>query len=422
MRAWLQRLFDVKPMRPRLPVSPGLRHFIREAGGGAVRFHLRVEPDGHGLLLANASAAARLSPTGAVMALGLLESRSEAEILDRVRASFSVSDTSAIRRDLAELRDVIDRLSEPGDNYPIVNLDDARFSPYAARLMAPYGASVVPGGPETNAAIVQRLWAAGVPHVVWHPPEPVAAEVLTAALERAEDTGLIAGVRARAGALTGALLEELAVAGLDHLTVPMIPAPEGLHDRLLGDGDLDAALLLAGRAADRELCFVAEIPILDASLPHLEETLGLLAERGVTNAVIWALASVEPEDGPLSADSLPQAAVLVEELSDQAEVRYLWLPPARWDASRPLGRQIAEGPRCQGEATIRVEADGAVIPPRGPRRSAGNLLTDPWEAIWGHEAFRMYRERMREPEPCAACPGVPACAAGCVREPAGWAG
>jgi len=43
---------------------------------------------------------------------------------------------------------------------------------------------------------------------------------------------------------------------------------------------------------------------------------------------------------------------------------------------------VRQGPRCSSDVAIRVEPDGAVIPPRGPRRVAGNLLSDHWPAIW----------------------------------------
>ena len=57
-------------MRPSR-VRPGLYHYTREADGQITRFHLRVGRTGDGLLLANAAAMARLSPTGVVLAEGL---------------------------------------------------------------------------------------------------------------------------------------------------------------------------------------------------------------------------------------------------------------------------------------------------------------------------------------------------------------
>jgi hypothetical protein len=64
---WFKRLFSLKriPAEPMIP--PGLYHAMQEADGIYTRFHLRVELDGTGMLIANATAAARLSPSGVII-------------------------------------------------------------------------------------------------------------------------------------------------------------------------------------------------------------------------------------------------------------------------------------------------------------------------------------------------------------------
>jgi radical SAM protein with 4Fe4S-binding SPASM domain len=87
----------------------------------------------------------------------------------------------------------------------------------------------------------------------------------------------------------------------------------------------------------------------------------------------------------------------------------------------PLQAQIRLGPRCVGDVAIRVEPDGSVIPPRGRYRTAGNILQDDWSAIWHHEAFRAYRERVEAPSRCDICPDLLICVAGCPSDPRSWA-
>jgi radical SAM protein with 4Fe4S-binding SPASM domain len=112
---------------------------------------------------------------------------------------------------------------------------------------------------------------------------------------------------------------------------------------------------------------------------------------------------------------------MVEEEADEAQVAYIWQPPVARDPALPLVEQVRQGPRCAGDVAIRVESDGTIIPPRGPRQAAGNLLTQSWEAIWNHPAFRQYRERVEAPTRCQLCPGMAICAADCPVEPRGWA-
>ncbi len=439
----LQRLFSFRPA-PATPLAPpGLHHFLREADGAVTRFHLRVERDGSGLLLANASLAARLSPAGVFIARALLAGEAEAEVLKRAGESFRGATPAAMRADIARVKAILENLAAPGDNYPILNLDDAAFSPNPADLIAPLNvdlplaappsgerealrasptrASLAPT-PEQMTLLIARLWEIGIPHLTVFAPENSDAGHLVRAVERAEDTGLICGVRGRASDLrAGTLLKDLAQAGLDHLNIFYAAAQPEQHDSLFGDGDHAAARDVLQRAQELEVCPVAEVLLVEANLRELDETLAALNALGVTNAAFYALAEIEETaDGALSANALPQAAARVEDAANANAVRYIWQPPVRRNPALTLAAQARLGPRCSGDVSVRVEPDGRVIPPRGPARSAGNLLTDPWDVIWNHAEFRRYRERVLAPTHCDACPGLAICAADCPREPASW--
>jgi radical SAM protein with 4Fe4S-binding SPASM domain len=420
------RLFHLRLARPPEPIPPGLYHYMRQADGTYTRFHLRVEPDGSGMLLANATAAARLSPSGVVIARGLLEGDGEEAIMQGLAARFRGASREIMRGDLERVRALIADLVAPGDNYPIINLEDAAASPYGAQLMAPLRADVPLAEPERLVPIIDRLWAVGIPHVTILAPENPAAGHLIRAVERAEDTGMIAGVRGRGSDLgQGTLLKDLALAGLDHVTVLYASASRDTHDALCGAGDQSAAERVIAAAHEYEVCPVAEVPLLEATLDEVHETLAALAAAGVTNVSFFAIATPDDtpagqRDGAITASAMPQVAALVEETSHAEQVRYLWQPPVMRNPARPIAAQVRQGPRCSGDVAVRVEPDGAVIPPRGPYVSAGNLLSDPWDAIWEHPAFRAYRERVEAPTRCEVCPGLAICAADCPREQAGW--
>lgn len=419
----LQRLFSFRPL-PSVPLAPpGLHHFMREADGAVTRFHLRVERDGSGLLLANASLAARLSPSGVFIARALLSGEPEAEVLRRAGRSFRGATPAALRNDIARVKAILDNLAAPGDNYPILNLEDAAFSPGLAELIAPLNADVPLASPEQMKPLIARLWEVGIPHLTVIAPESPNPEHLVRAVERAEDTGLICGVRGRATDLRlGLLLNDLAQAGVDHLNIFYAAARPDLHDPLFGGGDHAAAQDVFRRALELEVCPVAEVPLVEANVHELDETLAALSALGVTNAAFFALAEIkETADGALGANALPQAAARVEDAANANNVRYIWQPPVRRNPALTLAAQARLGPRCAGDVSVRVEPDGRVIPPRGPARSAGNLLTNSWEAIWNHAEFRRYRERTLAPTHCDVCPGLAICAADCPREPAGWA-
>lgn len=416
-----------QPPKPPPAVEPGLYHYMRQANGAYTRFHLRVERDEQGMLLANATAAARLTPTGVMMAKGLLDGEDEHTILTRLSERFRGGSAEERAEDLSRVADLIENLVAPGDNYPIVNLTDAALSPDASALIAPWEASLPLAPPAQLAALLDRLWEVGIPHVTFLAPLNPDSDHLVRAVERAEDLGMIAGVRARATALaTGSLLEDLALAGVDHITVPHAAAETAVHDALLGDGDHAHLDGLYDAIRAQEVCPVAEIPLVKSTLNGLRPTLNRLLQNGVTNISFFAVAAPnemgdEARGGALPARAMPQTADWVEEIAGEAQVRFIWQPPVMRDPAVSLAAQVQAGPRCAGDVAVRVEPDGRVIPPRGPYRSAGNVLQDEWGDIWDDAAFVRYREQVAAPTRCPECPGLVICAADCPREPRGWA-
>jgi len=149
------------------------------------------------------------------------------------------------------------------------------------------------------------------------------------------------------------------------------------------------------------------------------------SQNAIRNLVFCAIACLDGEEaedaaGALPARALPQVATLVTEAAEDCGCRFLWAPPVRFDLRKTLADHKRAGPRAGAEVSIRVEADGTVYAPRGPRESCGNLLQQTWSTIWQHAAFTRYRESVEAPKRCEVCPGLEICAAGCVRDPAGW--
>jgi len=423
---WLKNLFSVKRASPPPAVEPGIYHVMQEAEGVYTRFHLRVERDGSGMLIANAAAAARLSPTGVLIAKDLLDGKSADTVLRDLVANFKGASEDVMRADIAKVEALIDQIITPGDMYPVFNLDDAALSPYDAELIAPLQASLELAEPEKLLPLIDKLWDAGIPHVTVLAPHAPDAAHLIRIVERAEDLGMIAGVRGRASDLWDIeLLTSLAQAGVDHIAFIYASNDPAVHDALCGAGDHAAAVALLDWLEENQLCAVAELPLVQSTLYALNTTVPTLIAQGADNIAFVAYVTTDEalaeQDGIFDADAMPQVAMMVEEAADEAQARFIWDPPVQRDPAQTLAAQVQRGPRCSGDVAIHVEPDGSVIPPRGPYKSAGNLLEMPWNDIWNDEVFLRYRERVEAPTHCEHCPGLAVCAADCPREPKGWA-
>ncbi len=442
-----QRLFGFGQSAQPEGLAPGMYHARRAVGAGQyARYHLRVEGDGEGLLIVNASSVARLSPTGALMAHGLLQGEPESVVVERARRALAGAPAGALEADVRAVRELLDRLAAP--DAPTFNFADMAFAPNAARLIAPLTADMPAGPAEVIKPVVDRLWAVGIPHVVFTVTAETAPLALRA-VERASDTGLITGVRGR-GTDLRAQAGALAQAGIDHLTVYYASHDRQVHDALYGRGDHDAAQDVLRACASLELTPVAELPLTVATLRDLDATLTDLHQRGVLNVGVFALpseevATVRNEGGAaadesiapsheradtatakpdsqtltLTPDSLAQAAAQLEDSAHRNWVTYVWYPPVR--GAGPLAARAQAGPRCSGDLAVRVELDGSVLTPRGPREPAGNLLRDPWAKIWEHPTFERYRQRLLAPTHCLTCPGLAICAVDCPKAVEGMA-
>lgn len=406
-------------------IEPGIYSYHRLTGEWPTRFHLRVDPDGFGLLLANASEAAQLSPSGVHIARAILQDRADEDIIREVLAAFPDATIDQVKADVARVRDLIAQLSEPGDNYPITDLDDPLVSDRTRSLWAPLRACVVPGEMDTASDVLRRLWNVGVPHCTILVEQDSRVEDIPRLVEVAEDIGMIAGVRSVASFLPEDVADAAAQAGLDHLDLLYTSASARQHDDLVGEGDHDKAFALFQRCRDLELCRVAQVPLLERNVDQLDEILAALHDEDVHNVSFFAVACPDDDEiarqaGALAAKTLPQVAASLIEAAERANARYLWLPPVRFDNSKSLAEHVKAGPRTDGDGAIRVEKDGRVFAARGPKRPAGNILADPWESIWHSDVLRRYRERLGQPTRCPDCPGLPICAADCPKDLHGW--
>ncbi len=385
LREMLKQLTP-KPEDPlaRAGIAPGLYHAMREIDGSYTRFHLRVDRSGQGLLLANATAAARLNPSGVVMAKGILDGASEETLLRRLSSAFRNVSPEQAKEDIERVRRLFADLEAPGDNYPILNLADPTFTKDALPLEKPFSADIPLADLERLVPLLDRLWELGVPHATFIVEPSADTKDLVRAVERAEDLGMIAGVRARASDLVDdGLIRELAQTGVDHLNFYYLSSDEHVHDSLVGAGDWKAAKKCVDRALENEVCPVAEVVLVRATLENVVETMESIATLGVRNAGFVGIAAGVGEltCEALSEEELAQAAEIVKVSADDFGLRLLWYPPARFDVNAALAKQIRRAPRCSGEAAMRLEVDGSVIPTTGPFHPVGNLFADPWSRI-----------------------------------------
>jgi radical SAM protein with 4Fe4S-binding SPASM domain len=407
-------------------IAPGLYHYQLLRDDGYMRFHLRVENSGESLLIAGASEAVRISQAGTPVLQRLLQGESPESVAGELPADAEPWIAQGVQ--------IMQELGSPSSRFPVFNLKDPVNDSRDAELIAPFQADVEVDGTGQLQSILRQLWDAGIPHARFLPTGQVSDQQLVQAVEWAEDLGMIAGLRSTAGWLIEAdRLSRLAAVGVDYLLTPWAAEPD-LHRRWFGESDFGSLTETIRRAEALEVTPVIEIPLVESTVEALEEHWTKLVEWQVSHVEVYALAwsdsnqreskdQASSDTGatePLEAIRLRQLAARIEEAADEHAFQVTWLPPVGMSRSENIAEQARRGPRAGGDVAIRVLPNGDVLPPRGVRRPAGNLLGDPWEQIWGSALFRRFRERVEANTRCEQCPGLAICAADCPADPQGW--
>ena len=423
---------------PRGLPAPGLYHYVREIPQGKARLHLRIEGDGRGLLLVNANRAYQLNPTAAHMTYLHLEGCREEEVLRSMRRWFNAPQNQ-MRADFSELRTQVDLLTDPQEHCALCELDLETSMPFSSKPTAPYRMDLAltyrcsnecahcynarpRRYPELSTEqwkkALDRLWEAGIPHVVFTGGEPTLRPDLPELVAHAECNGQITGLNSNGRRLKDpALVQALVEAGLDHVQITLESHDAQVHDQMVaGPGAWEETVAGIRNALATNLYVMTNTTLLSNNAPFLRQTLELLGELGVPtvglNALIYSGHGAQVGTG-LSEASLPPLLDLAQEITSRYKQRLIWYTPTRYCQFDPLALDLGVKGCTAALYAMCTEPDGAVIPCQSYYQSLGNLLTDPWEAIWNHDLAVSLRERRDISSACRECDLLQVCGGGC---------
>jgi organic radical activating enzyme len=379
----IEQVFDTLFMKVR-PVPAGIYQYQSPADAPLpYKWHLRIESDGTGLLVLNASTVLHINHTAAEYAYYLAQGKAKGEIVQLVAERYDVEKAQA-EKDLDEFIEKIKSLLGSEDLDPVSYLDMERVTPHTQKLSAPLRMDcaltykVSPGIESTVApnervtrelttqeweTVLENIWAAGVPHVIFTGGEPTLRDDLPALISKTEQIGLVSGLLTDGLKLTNkSYLDSLLASGLDHI---MILADEASQDfwkaiKLLIPADI-AVTVHATLTKTNQTGFNAFVE--------------KLSKEAVTSL------SLSAEDETLT-KQLEEASHKTASLG----MRLVWDLPVPYSACHPVALEQREAgnhmPEGAGRTWLYVEPDGDVLPAQGINRVMGNILRDPWSKIW----------------------------------------
>lgn len=442
MRLRLRRrrpVIDIlRSMGMKSALIPGIHAYSFEREGERVRAHLRVEPGGEALFLINANRALHLNPSAAHIAWTYLEGMSKEQAVRALRKRYNLSVSQALV-DVESVHSQLDALLWGNGSCPIHDLHLELLPPFSQPPSAPYRMDLAltyrcnnscphcynarsRDYPELNTeawlGIIDKLWKLGIPHICFTGGEATLYNDLDQLIQQAEANGQITGLLSNGRRLADKrYLNSLITAGLDHVQITLESHIPEIHDSMVAArGGWKQTVDGIRNAVEAGIFVMTNTTLLRENAESIDETLAFIADLGVptvgVNALIYAGHGKTVGTG-LHEEELGPLLERVRKKTDALGLRLIWYTPTQYCHFDPVQLQLGVKACTAAQYNMCVEPDGAVLPCQSFYEPLGNLLRDPWDAIWNHEIATWLRERKYIPETCSDCAVLQECGGGC---------
>jgi len=363
------------------PLPASTHHCQSRPDEPAYRLHLRMMPDGTGILIVNAATVLHLNPTATEYAFHMIKGTASDEAARQVAKRYRVGRTTARQHFLDFTERVLTLIHTP-DLDPVTYLDFERVAPYSQALTAPLRLDCaltyrLPAATQAEYAptkrvdrelttqewesIMDKAWAAGIPHLTFTGGEPTLRDDLPTLIAHAEKNGQVTGLLSDGLKLADKeYLHTLLQTGLDHLLFILQPENEASWQAL-------------GRIMPEDLFTTVHLTVTPQN-----------ATQGT--GILERLSKLEVKSLSLSATeaSLKETLAALRQRAAELGLAVKFDLPVPYSAENPVAHETIEDevPSGAGKAWLYVEPDGDVLPTQGEAdKIFGNILRDPWEKI-----------------------------------------
>ena len=364
------------------PLPTGVYHKQDMQDNKPYRVHLRLRPDGSGLLILNASTVLQLNATAAEYAYHFIRGTEPEEAVKQIASRYRVSKDIA-HQDYRDFLDKIETLISTPDLDPVSFLDFERAAPHSADLTSPLrldcaltyrlredsGVEYAPAKrvdreltTDEWRTILDKAWQAGIPHVTFTGGEATLRDDLPELIAHAEKNGQVCGLLTDGLQFTDQqYLDNLLQTGLDHILFLLQP-----------DSEQSWAALEKAMAAD--IFVTVHLTLNQDNITNAESILERLAKLGVKSLSLTS-----------SDASLQSRYDAIREKAAALGLTLKFDLPVPYSASNPVAYEAQENhvPQGAGKAWLYVEPDGDVLPAQGySDQVLGNFLRDDWKQIY----------------------------------------
>ena len=363
-------------------IAPGMYHYISPPEDPRnYRLHLRIEPNGNGLLIINASTVLHLNQTATDYAYYLVKNVNPEQVGKIISDRYNISRIEAAR-DYQELIDQINILIETPDLDPVSFLDIELIPPFTGHIAAPYRLDcaltyALPEGIDPESAptdramseletmgwlkIIDKATEIGIPHLIFTGGEPTLRDDLFELLYRAEENNQVTGLLSTGKRLADKqYLDDLLQTGLDHLMLLLSPEDESSWTTLVN-------------VLPEDIYVAVHLTITKDNQEEIPSVIDRLEEIGAT------VISLSTNSGELE-----ERLVRIRDYVAAKDLELVWNLPVPYSSKNPVGIETTqtEIKTGAGRAWLYIEPDGDVLPAQGINEVLGNFLEDDWQQMW----------------------------------------
>jgi radical SAM protein with 4Fe4S-binding SPASM domain len=419
-------------------------HQLRVAEGNyrGLRLHLRLDADGTGVLVINASRVVFLNKTATEIVHGFVRGWDEEQTIKSMLRHYKKVDRATVQKDYRDTLFAVNSLAKAPDICPVSYLNVEKIEPFQKQLSAPYRMDLAltyrcnnqcmhcyAGGPRKTAelskeewmTVIDKLHALGIPQVVFTGGEPTLREDLAELIAYTQKVELVSGLVTNGRKLSDkAYLQTLIDAGLDHVQITVESHDAAVHDRISGHvGSWEETVQGLRNALSSTIYTVTNTTLSKLNVADVDKTIDFLHSLGVKrfacNSLIYSgKAPAIAESFALEEAGLEPVLNGIREKAGKLGMEFTWYTPTEYCEINPLQLELGIKSCSACRINMAIEPDGTVIPCQSYTIAPlGNILRDSWKKIWNHPVCIKVRERKYAPEKCHECPSLNICGGGC---------
>lgn len=259
------------------------------------------------------------------------------------------------------------------------------------------------------------------PSVSFTGGEPTLRDGLPRFVAHAKGLGMKVNLISNGQRLDARLAAELAAAGLDSAQLSLEGPDAATHDALVGRPGAFARLWAAVEHLDAHgVRAHTNTTLSRANLDRAGELVDEAARRGrerLTMNLVIPCGSVRGRDGlAVSYTEMAERLPALVARARERGVELVWYSPLPLCLFHTVAEGLGNRGCAAADGLLHVSPAGDVLPCSSfdHGESLGNLLREPFAAIWGSAAARFFREKRMLPALCAGCPDAGICQGACV--------